>query len=295
MKSWLKSKLKKNLIRAEHVFHPPNLIVLNFHQVTDSFNPKKHSKGTWTQVDFFKRQLEYLRDNFELISLRKMHDNFKHLSIALTFDDGDPSILDVVIPILESYKIPATFFLNTAYMDSNGCAWPNLINYIRNINEALLPESFNSLKNKLRNTTNNQEYLEILSLIEPLKKIVSNFEKFTLSLRDIEKIKDDLFTIGLHGHEHQRFSRMSKEWQMQDLKRNVEVLSKFNNYLPIFAIPFGKSKDWNQDTLQICKNLGLEVMAAQGGYNPKNYNDIYKRIPADGLELSKILKVFELK
>lgn len=90
---------------------PPKVTVLLFHSVS----------GDGTLVDIsrknFATQIEYLRRNFDLISLNEVIKFIKgeftpkRPSVALTFDDGYKDLLKNAIPLLSKYSIPATFFV----------------------------------------------------------------------------------------------------------------------------------------------------------------------------------------
>ena len=97
-----------------------------------------------------------------------------------------------------------------------------------------------------------------------------------------------LFEIGLHGHEHERFAMMPFEWQLNDLKKNIEILSSFKTYKPIFAIPFGKPWDWDYDTIKSIIQFNLDFVFHDSEINFKKEVG-FKRIPADGKNLNQLL------
>lgn len=90
---------------------PPKVTVLLFHSVSSDNTLIDIKAGS------FAFQLNYLRKHFDFISLDSVVKYTKgqftpsHPSVALTFDDGYQDILKNVIPVLEKYKIPATFFV----------------------------------------------------------------------------------------------------------------------------------------------------------------------------------------
>jgi peptidoglycan/xylan/chitin deacetylase (PgdA/CDA1 family) len=97
-----------------------------------------------------------------------------------------------------------------------------------------------------------------------------------------------LFTVGLHGHEHQRFSMMNADWQKRDLMANLEQLADLPCYAPLFAVPFGRHGDWGIETKEIAEELGLTMLLADGGLND-GPSDLIRRIPSDNLRLFEIL------
>lgn len=289
LKNSIKKKIRKFLI-------PDNkLLVFNLHQSTPDFDPQRHGKYTWSSIGFFESQIRYLKNNFELVRLDKAINKLrggklKGTQVSITFDDGDISVQEYIIPLLEKYRIPATFFINTSYLSSDSKGyWFNIYNYFKFGNEKqqrYLTDDIKEIAKKLRNIDNPVFYRENYRKIESLGKYFEKNTNFYVTTNFLVNLDSNLFSIGLHGHEHQRFSMMTKEWQKNDLKRNIEILSKFKSYIPIFAIPFGKPNDWNSNTLEVCKELRLEVAFANGGYNIKN-NFGLLRIPADGINISQ--------
>ena len=77
----------------------------------------------------FAKQIFWLKKNFKIVSLDEAVNriNKKDMSnhISLTFDDGFSSIYKIITPILEAYKVPATFFLINKSIDNEHFMWRN--------------------------------------------------------------------------------------------------------------------------------------------------------------------------
>jgi peptidoglycan/xylan/chitin deacetylase (PgdA/CDA1 family) len=271
------------------VTHRDFLLVFNWHQVTPSFDPGLHHRYTWTALHTFRATINFLTAHFQIVPLQSALEragagNFGGRCVALTFDDGDASIAEYVAPLLKQRNLPATFFVNTAYL-GGGCAyWFTVLSYAG----AALPEGLRQRALGLRNTGDSVFYDDIRRDVEQLSGAVPQLNSRLVSAEWLAKLDADQFTIGAHGHEHQRYSMMSQEWQRQDLKRNVEILSQFRAYRPLFAVPFGRAHDWNSATLEVARELGLVLLLADGGINltPLPY---YRRQPADSLSATKMV------
>lgn len=89
-----------------------NISVLMYHSVENS--GWKYS----VKIKDFKRQLEYLVNNFKIIFLEEIVLYIKegkgnNKSVALTFDDGYEDTYKTVFPLVKEYNIPITVFLTT--------------------------------------------------------------------------------------------------------------------------------------------------------------------------------------
>jgi peptidoglycan/xylan/chitin deacetylase (PgdA/CDA1 family) len=269
--------------------HRDFLLVFNWHQVTPSFDPEIHHRYTWTALHTFWATINFLTAHFQIVPLqpaleRARTGNFRGRCVALTFDDGDVSIADYVAPFLRQRNLPATFFINTAYLGGDRAYWFTVLSYAGPV----LPEGLRQRALELRTTKDPLFYDDVRRDVEQLSGAVPQLSSRLVSAEWLAKLDADQFTIGAHGHEHQRYSMMPEEWQRQDLKRNVEILSQFRAYRPLFAVPFGRAHDWNAATLEVAQELGLLVLLADGGINltPLPY---YRRQPADSLSPTKMV------
>lgn len=113
-------RLAKRLALALDVAVPGStgMIVLAYHRV---------GRRTPSPVDIstsmFRRQLAHLAATASVVTLDagidSMHD-LAHVSpfpTVLTFDDGTADFVDVVLPLLVEYSIPATLYVSTAFVD----------------------------------------------------------------------------------------------------------------------------------------------------------------------------------
>jgi len=97
------------------------VIILTYHSVG--------SNGDFLTVDpnGFRRQMEYLRNDYSIVSLSEVVDFVKgrkqmpSRSVSITFDDGYRDFYLNVYPYFRRYKLPATVFVTTGYV---GQDWP---------------------------------------------------------------------------------------------------------------------------------------------------------------------------
>jgi peptidoglycan/xylan/chitin deacetylase (PgdA/CDA1 family) len=69
----------------------------------------------------FRRHIQYLKNNFELVSLATLQAQTGHqtggkMMVAITFDDGYADNFDQAIPLLLQEGIPFTYFVSSSYI-----------------------------------------------------------------------------------------------------------------------------------------------------------------------------------
>jgi peptidoglycan/xylan/chitin deacetylase (PgdA/CDA1 family) len=265
------------------------LIILNYHQVTPTFVPGVHAIGTWTPLSQFENELEYIISHFNVLGLPEAFDRLRRGDLcgagaAITLDDGDASVERYSAPLLRKHGVPATFFINTAALEGHGHYWFTILNYLSNVTHPavrpVLSEELTRKAKMLRATNDPVLYDCMRKEIERLSDRVNLPRYQSVSAEWLASLDGGLFTIGAHGHEHQRFAMMSHEWQRGNLQRNINILSQFRAYRPFFAIPFGRAHDFDTGTLMIAAENQLSVLGADGGINI-HYGPLTRRIPAD--------------
>jgi len=91
------------------------LTIVTYHFVREIKN-SKYPKIKGLEFSAFKRQLDYLENNFEIIDVQKLLDfafrgkNLPENSCLLTFDDGYKDHIEYVFPELLKRKIQGSFF-----------------------------------------------------------------------------------------------------------------------------------------------------------------------------------------
>ncbi len=272
------------------------LVVLTLHQSTDEFDPAHHCEYTWTKRDELESNLAHLKEKYQIIPLMQGVEalsagTLTGTRVAVTFDDGDRSVASHIVPLLEKLNIPATFFINTAYLDQSGKGyWFNIYNYLKNCKiksqTNFTPENEKTLRT-IRNTSDPREYDNLRHTFEDLAEYLDDGFRPYLTMTDLKNMNNELFSIGMHGNEHQRFSMMKREWKEKDLRLNYQILSELPGFIPVFALPFGKMIDYDHETRKICDSMGLHVALSENGYNVGGGSEIL-RIPADGRNFKMI-------
>lgn len=210
--------------------------VLVFHHVSDERDTLVCQEPDWTQLDQFKRNIEYLSQDHTFISLAEAHNMLQHdwfrfrNYAVLTTDDGLASVQNV-LPWLEEKKIPLTLFVNTRYMECD----------------------------KLKPI--HQKWLHELAPDADVKAIA---KRMYLSKEQIFAMTSPNIEIGLHGHEHLDARAISEAEFEQNIEQCEKLLHSHPCYVSAYAYPWGRSTD---ASLQYLQEHGIVPVVVDGSKN----------------------------
>jgi peptidoglycan/xylan/chitin deacetylase (PgdA/CDA1 family) len=129
-------------VRAARHLHDrlnSTITILAYHRVIPADAPESYPldpeliSATPQQFDW---QMRHLREHRNLVSLRDViayldeGTPLPRAAVAVTFDDGFSDTYRYAFPILKRYKIPATIFVSTGYVDSQTPFWFELVSYL---------------------------------------------------------------------------------------------------------------------------------------------------------------------
>ena len=102
--------------------------------------------GMYVLAETFHRHAAFLKDNFNIVSLKEMAERIKtdrdiSRCCAITFDDGWKDNFYHAFPVLEKFSLPATIFLATGFVGTNRLFWPEeLTYYLKRAQEASMQD-----------------------------------------------------------------------------------------------------------------------------------------------------------
>ena len=105
--------------------------ILMYHGVSP--DPRNPFNSRHTGVEDFNRQLSFLSRYTEVISLSEYFARKpgpQDRVMALTFDDGYENNYSLAKPLLERYKLPATFFVTGLNRTQSQVLWADLVNIL---------------------------------------------------------------------------------------------------------------------------------------------------------------------
>lgn len=205
-----------------------------YHLVSDRKHPFQYNYE-YPSVERFEADLDFLLKNFKPISLKKLYKGKKlDQAFHLTFDDGLRECYEIVAPILKRKGIPATFFVNPAFVDNH--------DLFHRYKVAVLHQFFEKIgvKSELQKT-----YADLLSLDQTAEDVGIDWneyldkEKPYMTLEQLQQLKKNGFTIGAHSWDHPEFWLLDEERQLDEIRESMEWLeANLAPEIKAFAFPF---------------------------------------------------------
>ena len=263
----------------------------------------------------FKKKLYKLSKKFNLLSAKNYlellkSNKLKQKDIFISFDDALKCQIDIALPVLDSMKIKAFFFIYTSifernfgrlelYRDFRYNEFKNIDNFYNNffyILSAKYPnlykkseQSFNknllkrykfySLSDKkfrhARNLIGEKKYNFIMDQMLRIKKynILKKKTELLMNKNDIKNLSKNGHVIGLHSHSH--FTDLNKKsfnTQYFDFKRNKSILEKITKKnIEVASYPCG---NYNKDTINVLKKININFAMRADDIRQKKYFEI---------------------
>ena len=284
MKKAIKKILRNKLRGFNHAFNSfflkeNSLVILLYHRVSPDkgVNPL----GTVISTDLFEKQMKYLKEKYEIISLQKCYaegiNKSQNLRVAITFDDGYLDNFKYAYPILKKLDISATFFLATDYVDSGKPIWDQQLQMMLNeCKDNLKIEDINNNFLLERRSVSQKDntflwesinYLRFIGpsrrneILDPIFHSLDQEIDFSnvrcLSWDEVKTMRDGGMHFGSHGCSHSSLVKLSDieiEKEILESKRILE--EQLSEDCIFFALPFGSQLDFNQRIIKKINEIG---------------------------------------
>lgn len=263
--------------------HRNGLTILMYHGVVREQLPV----GDWCFLDcsLFRRQIEYLRRHFSIVSLSSAIGLLKQGAVdkptaVLTFDDGYQNNFDVAFPVLQQHGVPATIFLTTGFVDSSAAIWfCHIIRALSSTRKQSMrweaadldlsqPRGRAVASARLQASLKKRSPEEIRSLVQRIYEELdvdplSSFEPESpfriLSAGSIRTmLQSGLVEFGAHTETHAILSLLSPEAQSREISGSVDAVERLTGQpCRFFAYPNGRAQDYDSKTVELLRNRGI--------------------------------------
>jgi len=222
----------------------------------------------------FEQQLQILsKKNVISISqlvLQLKRGRLKQNSVVVTFDDAYIDNYTTARPLLEKYKVPATFFIATKNIGTNNeYWWDELGSIIKDDNayleewQKLLPLPFQKQQERLA---------ELRSTFRAIRQ--TNPENTCMSIEQLQELSNsELFSLHAHTITHPALAHQPPEVQEREMKDGWNHLSNITGESTgTIAYPYG---NYNDDTISMPKKYFEAAFTTEPSVISKR-SDLYR-------------------
>jgi peptidoglycan/xylan/chitin deacetylase (PgdA/CDA1 family) len=232
----------------------------------------------------FEAHLALYKKYCNVVSLDDYYSqNFSNdqFNICITFDDGFANNYKYVLPLLEQYRLPATFFITGIRDAGYDILWNDFLGivskygtdtidyegdkYIKGKYDKYISTADGiSLTEKLRSADFNEKS-KMMELLYPLPPFKNNkaIEDYWLQMTtdEIRKLaSSSLVNIGAHGYYHNDLSRANISDALWELKASKTFLEDLiQKPVNSMAFPYGS---YSQPVIDAAKNAGYTQLLA---------------------------------
>jgi len=240
------------------IFESFNCLIPFYHLISN--HPPAHIRHVYLPKteQQFEQDLDYLCRCYKPLSLGELEQvalgslRLSKPGFHLTFDDGLSECFHLVAPILAKKGIPATFFLNAAFVDNQGLFYRYkvslLLEHFQNNPQDVQPAMahLGALPQQaIKNVLLSLGYADTQHIDALATQLGLDFKAYLLhqkpymSTAQIQDMHKQGFAFGAHSLDHPYMHLLSEEAQMEQFTQSIVQL-KNRLAIPIhsFAFPF---------------------------------------------------------
>lgn len=293
----------KQLIRK----YPLQVIFPFYHSVSEKYRPHLHQLYHVKNTSRFIKDLDFLLRYFSPVSIEQVVENQlpnKNPCFHLSFDDGLKECSEVIAPVLQKKGIPASFFVNPAFIDNTDMSY-RLKNAVLchiiasgNYKTSSLPEAFSGVPRKrLFRKILELGYSEETTRQQIARALQFDFKTYKQSHSpymndsDIRQLIKSGFHVGAHSLHHHDFSLLTPEAQIDEAIKSINYVHRhYPQKFRSFAFPFsdaGVNKEQIDTILEQC-----DISFGTSGLKTQNMHPLhYQRIPMESTKSYSARKI----
>jgi len=270
---------------AHRLLPRQRVTILMYHAVLSS--PLAVPDWCFLDERLFRLQLEYVARHFEVVPLSEAVRRLRQRTVrrptaVLTFDDGFQSVHDVALPVLKRMGLPATVFVVTGLVGTDGTPW-----FCR-LNRALAGATRRSLEwreetfaldsgparaqagavlqARLKELPHPMLLHELAALVgalgdDPQRPIGPGSPYRVLGPRELKALTaGGLFEVGAHTESHAILSLLPPAEREREVVESVHAVTRLTHRTcRLFAYPNGRASDYDREVRRTLGELGVEA------------------------------------
>lgn len=239
----------------------------------------------------FEAQLNLYKKHFTIISLEDYYlqrFNKERFNICLTFDDGFANNYKYVLPLLEQYQVPATFFITAIRDAGDDILWNDALSiaykygptkfifskeeFIKVRNGTYISSSTGKRLVDILRLTGFEDKAEMMRVAGSFKYKVKDDYWLQMTHGEIKALSASKWvTIGSHGYYHNDLAKISVASAKDEFIRSKLFLEKITGKdVRALAFPYGS---YSPEVVKEAKNSGFTQLLATEFLFEEDAND----------------------
>jgi peptidoglycan/xylan/chitin deacetylase (PgdA/CDA1 family) len=259
----------------------------------------------------FEADLDYMLEHFTPVRMSDFLVDMKQIKddkppMVLSFDDGLAQCYDDVMSILLRKGVPATFFLNNAFIDNKALFYRFKVSLLIEQIEHVSTEQ-KSKAADLLHCSISEIGKRLLSISYVEREITDqiaaawnySYDEYMrmnpvyLSSIQITQMIEKGFEFGSHGIDHAMFSLLKKDVALDEIQKSIVDL-EYRFHLPykFFAFPFTDSGVHDETIDILFEKKVIDAGFGTAGLKDDHWPKYYQRIPMEfhGYGARKIIR-----
>lgn len=278
--------------RLHRIRNRGKVLLLMYHRVL----PREAARDSWVQPGMyvtpnaFRRQLQFMKRHFQLLSLGDLLDAWEAGSLdpkgrycIITFDDGWLDNYTHAFPVLRALGVPATIFLATSFVGTGRWFFPERLSYLMRRSgpagwqamagrcpalRSFLPrlaglggrvrggEAMDAVIENVKTLSEGQAQALLASMEEHAGGRAEG-ERQCLDWTEVREMSRNGISFGSHSESHRRMHRLSAEQVYRELTGSGRALAREGvRYVPVFCYPNG---DYTREVKEAVRACGYRA------------------------------------
>ena len=265
-----------------------SLTILLYHGVTNK-NPKGvvNFSGKHINIKLFENHIRFIKKNCNVLSMDEVVEVYNsgkgwpEKAVAVTFDDGFQNNYLYAADILDSYNVPATFYVCAGMVNTNMMFWVDIIEdcisrtiktkiniklkeykYYNLNNDKKKIDAINEIKKYCKQLNSNEKNNIIDELIKETAvtpSVEGSPDYKIMTWKELIKLNNNsLFTIGGHTLKHEIMSAQNIEKMKADIKATLSLLDyNLNQKTTHFSYPEVQIHHYNDEVISSLIDFGI--------------------------------------
>jgi peptidoglycan/xylan/chitin deacetylase (PgdA/CDA1 family) len=243
------------------------------------------------RLQAFESQLRLYKKYFNLVSLDDFYQhrlNKEKFNICLTFDDGFANNFRYVLPLLDQYQVPATFFITGIRNAGYDILWNDVLciaykygpakfifrneQFVKGRDQKYFSASSGKRLVDILRLTGFEEKEEMIRLLGLFKNKAPNDFWLQMTEEEIKALSASKWTtIGSHSYYHNDLARISIASVKEEIRRSKQYLENITGKeVKALAFPYGS---YTREVADEAKDTGYSQVLATEFLFPEDAKD----------------------